>query len=116
GAALTFSNTTPGQNLKATFTGSLNQRISLSLSNVTMSSNCCTGVRVSILTPSGSLLAPAFSLGTNGSFMEPKTLSAAGAYKIVVDPQADAVGSITLNLYTVPADFSSAIAAGGSGV
>ena len=116
GAALTFSNTTPGQNLKATFTGSLNQRISLSLSNVTMSSNCCTGVRVSILTPSGGLLAPAFSLGTNGSFMEPKTLSAAGAYKIVVDPQADAVGSITLNLYTVPADFSSAIAAGGSGV
>ena len=54
-------------------------------------------------------------VGTNGTFIEPVTLTAAGTYTIKVDPDGAYTGSLTVNLYTVPADASAAITAGGAG-
>jgi large repetitive protein len=44
------------------------------------------------------------TFGTDGNFIEPKTLSATGTYTVTVDPQGAATGSVTLTYYVVPAD------------
>lgn len=93
-----------GQNARYSFTGTTGQRVSLSLSNVTIGT-AASGLRVAILKPDGTaLFSPAQSLGTNGAFVEPKTLPAAGTYKVLVDPQGANAGSATLAVYNVPAD------------
>jgi hypothetical protein len=43
-----------------------------------------------------------------------QVLPASGTYTIAIDPPGDATGSMTLTLYTVPADVSSTIAIGGA--
>jgi len=117
GVSVPVSTTVPGQNAKLTFSGTLNQRVSLNLTGVTMGTNCCNTVHVSIYKPDGTLLfSPYTAVGTNGGFMEPKKLPVAGTYKIVVDPQGDATGSATLTLYNVPADVAGSITAGGAAV
>ena len=54
--------------------------------------------------------------GTNGAFVEPVTLTAAGTYTVKVDPDGANTGNVTLNLYTVPNARLAAITAGGAGV
>ena len=55
-------------------------------------------------------------MGTNGGFIDVKSLPTTGTYTILVDPQSFAIGSATLQLYDVPADASAAITAGGAPV
>jgi hypothetical protein len=47
-------------------------------------------------------------------FIDVKTLGSTGTYTIKIDPVEIAVGSLTLTLYTVPADASAAVTVGGS--
>src|SRR5207245_1055158 len=49
-------------------------------------------------------------------FLDPKTLPTAGTYRILIDPQGAATGSMTLSLYDVPPDVTASIAAGGAPV
>jgi subtilisin family serine protease len=107
GPPLTITTHTAQQNARARFTGQAGQRISLRLSNVSIPLSY-----VSILKPGGGTLAPASFVGTSGSFIDTRTLPAAGTYTIVVDPQAGAGGSMTLTLYDVPADAGGPIATG----
>ena len=51
-------------------------------------------------------------MGTNGGFIDVKSLPTTGTYTILVDPQSFAIGSATLQLYDVPADASAPITAG----
>ena len=116
GAATVVTNTVPGQNIQYSFTGTLNQKVSLDLSNVTIGSSPGGGTLVTILKPDGTTFYGPFSLGTDGTFMDTKTLPVAGTYKIKLDPIGANTGSATLKLYTVPADISTTITKNGATV
>lgn len=114
GASVDLTTTVPGQNAQATFTGALGQRISLQLSNAAFGTSLTAGGKVSIVSPDSSTLAASTSFGTNGLFIDTKTLPAAGTYTIKVNPTAMNVGSVTLTLFDVPADSTAAVTPGGS--
>jgi hypothetical protein len=110
GAPVSVTTSTPGQNALLTFAGTAGQRVSLVLETA-----CCAS-RVSILRPGGLTLAgPAF-LGFTGGFVDAVTLPVTGTYTVLVDPQSDAVGTMTAKLYDVPLDATGTIAAGGGEV
>jgi len=106
GTPLTVTTTAPGQNGTYTFTGVLNQRVSLNLTNVTM-----TSVKVSVLKPDGTNLIVK-TVGASGGFAEPVKLPVGGTYKVVVDPQSSTYGSVTVGLYVVPADTTGTLTLG----
>ncbi|HVD66654.1 MAG TPA: hypothetical protein VNB65_07145 [Gaiellaceae bacterium] len=106
GTPLTVTTTAPGQNAKYTFTGTQNQRYSLNLTGVTM-----TSVKVSILKPDNTQLTIK-TVDTAGGFLEPFKLPVGGVFKVFVDPQSSYFGSITLGLYLVPADTTGTLALG----
>lgn len=90
------------------FDGTLGQRVSLKvvpgpLSTVSMYR---TNLR----------LAVSAGIGVTTALLEPPLLEQTGTYSMLVDPTGAATGTTTLTLYNVPADFSSAITAGGSAV
>ena len=116
GSPVTVTTTVPGQNAKATFTGTTGQRISLRMSSVTIGTSICCSTRVSILKPDGTTLVSPTSVGTTGGFFDTQTLSASGLYTILVDPQSSDIGSMTLTLNDVPADVTGTITPGGAPV
>ena len=108
---MAVTTTTPGQNARLTFTGSVNQRVSLKLTSVSIP-----GSWVSITKPDATtLVGPAWS-NTTGAFIDTQTLPTAGTYAIVLNPDAANTGNATLTLYDVPADASGTITSGGSSV
>ncbi|MGH2670177.1 MAG: hypothetical protein ACRDH5_13865, partial [bacterium] len=109
GSSVTVPLNTPGQNALYTFTGTTGQRVSLKVG-----ANAPTGT-VSLVNPSGGALGSANS-GVSASFMEPKTLTAAGTHTIKVDPGVYNTGSTTVTAYDVPADSAGTIAVGGASV
>ena len=112
GTSATVTTTTPGQNAALTFSGTAGQRVSVDLSGVTYKA-----AKLKIFNPDSTpLFSTALSFSTGGGFLEPKTLPATGSYTLVVDPTLLYTGQATVQLYTVPADFSSAITADGSAV
>jgi len=58
-------------------------------------------------------LLSATSFGTSGGFIDTKTLPSTGAYRVVVDPQSNAVGAAALTLYDVPDDPTGTLVLGG---
>jgi hypothetical protein len=88
-----------GSTSNATFTGATNQRISLKISNVTI-----TSTKVSILKPGGANLVTPFTVTKAAYFWDVHSLPLDGTYKIVVDPKYDYTGHVTLTLYDVPPD------------
>jgi RHS repeat-associated protein len=111
GAAVTKSVTTPGQNIKLTFSGTLNQRVSLKLSSVSISSS-----DVAVLKPDGTSLVSPRYVGTSEAFIDTQTLPVAGTYSIVLNPRDTSTGSATFTLYNVPADATGTITIGGAAV
>jgi hypothetical protein len=115
GPAVTVSlGPVPGQNAVLRFDGTGGRRVSLSMSNVTIGTSTCCSARVSILKPDGSTLVFPTPVGTNGGFLDTRTLPASGSYTILVDPQGVDLGSMTLTLYDVPPDVTGSITPGGS--
>jgi subtilisin family serine protease len=114
GSPVTVTTTAPGENARLVFDGLAGARISLKLTNVTIGTSCCTSAKVSILKPDGTTLLTPTNFGTNGVFVDVKTLPVTGSYRIVIDPQSTAVGSTTVTLYDVPADVQTDIVAGGA--
>jgi hypothetical protein len=107
---VTITTTVPGQNAKLTFAGTNAQRVSLKLTGVTMAS-----AKVTLYKPDGvTKLGVTRTVGPSGDFVDTQSLTTTGTYKIVVDPQGNAVGSMTLTLYLVPADLTAPITANGS--
>ncbi len=111
GSPATANVTTPGQNVAFSFAGQTNQRVSVKLSGVTISTS-----QVSILKPDGTTLGNAMYVGTGGGFLDTRVLPAAGTYAVVVDPQAASTGSITITLYDVPPDATGGLVLGGPSV
>jgi hypothetical protein len=113
GAPASAATAVPGQNAALVFNGTAGRRISLKLTDVTMGSSCCSSAKVSILNPSGTTLLSATNFGTSGGFVDTKTLPQSGLYRIVLDPQSNAVGSATVTLYDVPDDPTGTMTVGG---
>ena len=116
GSPVTATVTTPGQNASLTFSGTAAERVAVELSSVTIGPSSCCSTKVTIVRPDGTALAPATTVGTSGGFIDTKPLSATGAHTILVDPQSNATGSVTVTLHDVPPDTTSTISAGGAPV
>jgi YD repeat-containing protein len=103
GAAVPLSLARVGQRARLTFSGTLNQRVSLSGTGVTTPL-----ATVSLLRADGSGFATFFSVfsGQTG-FGGPVTLPASETYGILVDPSSP--GDLTLTLYDVPPDMTGSI-------
>jgi hypothetical protein len=113
GDPVTVTTTVPEENARLAFDGAAGQRISLKLTNVTIGTSSYSSTKVSITNPDGSTLLTPTNFGTNGGFVDTKTLPFEGRYTIIIDPQSSATGSVTLTLYDVPPDVSASISAGG---
>ena len=108
GANTPVSLLTPGQNAHLTFDGTSGQRVSLKEGSGPSGS-------LRIGKPDGSTLA-ATSLSIIPTFIDTATLPVAGTYTVDLDPTSGNTGSVTLNLYDVPADLTGTIVLGGSPV
>ena len=116
GDPVSVETTVPGQDAALTFFGSTGERVSLKLEDVTIGSSCCSSAKVSIIRPDGAALLSPTNFGTNGGFIDTRTLPLTGAYRIEIDPQANAVGSASATLYDVPPDAGAIVAPGGAPV
>jgi hypothetical protein len=113
GSPVAITTRSPGENAWLEFDGEANRRIALRMSGVTIGPSPCCSTYVSILKPDGTALGSQTLVGTNGGFVDTRSLPATGRYRILVDPQASATGSMTLTLYDVPPDATATIAPGG---
>ena len=100
--------TTPGQNASLTFSGTSGQRVSLYAPSGGPSGTAY------LKSPDGTTLNSLAHGGASSHFMEPLALPTTGTYSLFIDPAVAATGTVTLNLYTVPADVSGTITADGS--
>jgi subtilisin family serine protease len=110
GGSLSVSAGTPGQNARATFTGSAGERVSVNVTGVSLTGSWA---YASILKPDGTTLGPNAYVATSGGFLDTRALPVAGTYTILFDPQDATTGSATLTLYDVPSDAGGALVAGG---
>jgi YD repeat-containing protein len=116
GSAVTVTTTVAGQNGQLTFSGAMGDRIALLGTNNSYSGTPFTcDVTVAILNPDNSVLAPATCMELGG-FIDTTSLPATGTYKVQIDPYSTVTGSLTLTLYSVPADVTGTITIGGSAV
>jgi YD repeat-containing protein len=103
GAAVPISLTRVGQRARLTFSGTVNQRVSLSGTGVTTPSAI-----VSLLRADGSGFATFFTaFAGQTAFGGPLTLPASETYGILVDPSSP--GDLTLTLYDVSPDITGSI-------
>jgi hypothetical protein len=115
GPAVTVTTTVAGQDAKLTFSATAGQRVVL---QVTAVSNPAASVY--LLRPDGTTQT-SFSISnyqtpTAVFFMDTQVLPAPGTYTVLVLHSGTSVGSETLQLNSVPADFTAPITIGGSAV
>lgn len=119
GSAVTATTTVPGQNAQYTFSGTANERVSLTIQNVSYSSSYFfnPAATVSILEPNGTTLASigVYNLLSGVFFIDVQIIPTTGTYTVQVAP-GPYTGSALLNLYNVPADVGGTISIGGSAV
>jgi len=119
GSSVAVPITTPGQNGTLTWTGTSGDRIFLKATTGTMSGAGTNLVYVQIYKPDGTQLAyitNGVSSSNRAGFIDTQTLPASGTYTIKIDPYQDTTGTVTVTLYSVPADVSNSITPGGSPV
>ena len=107
GPSASVTTTTPGQNAAISFDASAGDRVSVQVGPL-----CCSA-KVSIVAPDGSAVGSPTFVGTSGGFIDTRTLPQAGAYKILLDHSAAAVGAATVTVYDVPPDVTTGIVPGG---
>jgi RHS repeat-associated protein len=109
GSPVTVTTTVPGQNASVTFTGSVGQRVSLRVDNVTTEAGAITITR-----PDGQQQTNGSWSFHSGTFIDATTLQLAGTYTIYVNPALQYTGSIQLTLFDVPPDASGTLVIGGT--
>jgi RHS repeat-associated protein len=108
GSALQVTIPNAGDTAAITFTGTAGERVSLNAFNDSILYSWFSFSGPSATWSSGYVF-------TSGKFYEPVTLTANGTYTISIDPQGN-TGSVSLQLYDVPADPSGSITPGGAPV
>lgn len=109
GSAVGVTVTTPGQNVRLTFSGTAGQRVSLNASGITISN----WKILAILKPDNTTLASE-SFVSSSRFMDVKTLPSSGTYTVLLDPEQQDSGNATLTAYNVPADVTGTVTIGGA--
>jgi YD repeat-containing protein len=114
GSGVPVSLTVPGQNARLTFTGTANNRVCATTTIATPPDPVISSGSLKLLNPDSS---PLGSTGFNSAvpaFLDARTLPSSGTYTVVVDPDTTSTGSTTVNLYSVPADFTGSVTINGS--
>ncbi len=106
--------TTLGQNAKYTFSGTAGNRVFVKISSVSMTGGSPNWTTVAIKKPDGTNLIST-TVTTSGQ-IDTTTLPVTGTYTVLGDPLNTSAGSMTLQLYNVPADVTGTITPGGSAV
>ncbi|HEX6731229.1 MAG TPA: hypothetical protein VF074_14490, partial [Pyrinomonadaceae bacterium] len=101
GDAVTVATTTAGQNVQLTFDGVINQRVSLDITGLSVTTGGI--VTVAIRKPDGTNLSSTI-LSSGTGFIDVKSLTVTGTHTVLVDPNSFNTASATLRLYDVPAD------------
>lgn len=109
GSSVSHTTTAPGQNGSLSFSGTANQKVSVSVASNTISI-----ADVLIKDQWGAQLGSQAVSGSSG-FLDTVTLPSDGPYIVVVDPRDDALGSMTLTLNNAN-DVTGTITPGGSSV
>jgi YD repeat-containing protein len=111
GSPVTTTTTIPGQDARLAFSGTAGQRVVLQVTGVTNPS-----ASVVLLRPDNSSQISLPIYAGQASFLDTQTLATTGTYTLWVQHSGSNVGSETLQLNSVPADFTSPITVGGSAV
>lgn len=100
GGTASLTTTAPGQNMRLTFAGTANERVSL-LAQVSGGLNCLT---LTVLQPNGT--TQVYNNNNCGSswFTDVLTLPVTGSYAIVLNPSSTSTGTAAFTLYDVPPD------------
>jgi len=113
GSAVTATTAVAGQDARLSFTATANQRIVVFVTNVTNPQ-----ATVYLVKPDGTNQTSLAIYSGQTYFMDTLTLAAAGTYQLWVQHSSTSFGSETLQIASVPADFSGTLtvpAAGGTG-
>jgi hypothetical protein len=110
GTGVSGTVTTPGQNVRLTFSGTTGQRISASATVTSGSFGCVWYLKV--LKADGTTLGSVNSCGAT-PFLDPVVLPENATYTLLADPFKTSTGTVTLNLYSVT-DVTGTISADGS--
>ena len=85
--------------------------LALNATQVTM-----TSATLRLVAPDGATLGTTAYVFTSGAFVEPRVLPLTGEYELVVDPQAAAVGALTVSFLEVPPDVTAEATVAGPAV
>ena len=102
GPPVTAAVSSPGQDAAVTFTGAVGQRVSLTFINNTFAAPFTT-VQVRLVGPSGQDVVSSRGLRAD-LFLDARTLTEAGTYRLLVDPVTTATGQVDVQVHDVPAD------------
>jgi hypothetical protein len=97
GPAVSLDLLVPGQNGRVFFSATAGSTVTVMLSNVTIGSSCCTSAKVGVVKPDGTAAVSMAYFGTSGKTFA-FSPSVTGTYWVLVDPQSNAVGSLTVAL------------------
>jgi hypothetical protein len=111
GSPVTVNLTSPGQNARLTFNGSVGQKISINVTGVTITST----TTLRIYKPDGASMGSTWAFQSNGTFVDTQTLPVTGTYTIVVDPYYYNTGNATVKLNDCT-DVTGTLNPGGSAV
>ena len=92
----------PGRNAYSTFAGTTGQKVIIQSSGSSASFGCCY-VSWRLFAPDGAAVGS--SIGPNG-VLDTIALPQTGTYRIVMNPDAARIGSMTMAAWTVPADVN----------
>ncbi len=108
GSAVPETTTIPGQDVKLTFSGAANQRVSLFVDNVTNPY-----ALLYLVKPDGTTQVTSSISNGNNTFMDVQTLATTGTYTLWVQHSGTGVGNERLQLYDVPPDVTASATIGG---
>jgi RHS repeat-associated protein len=111
GSPVTLTITNAGDTGQLMFSGTTGDRVSLSITNVSIPSSW-----VSIQNPDGSALVSQTAVFTTGKFVDTVTLPQTGTYSILISPWSNGTGSMTFQLFSVAADLSGQVTPTAAGV
>jgi len=111
GSAVTTGTTVAGQDAKLTFSATAGQRVVLYATSVTNPF-----AYLNLVRPDGSTQASIGLYNGSNAFMDTQTLATSGTYTLWVQHSGTGVGSETLDLDSVPADFTGTLTIDGSEV
>jgi hypothetical protein len=115
GAAVPICNTVPGQDMNLTFSGTSGQRISLLVTNSTLSNAFITLVAPNQSVQNIGGFGPIAPIAA-GTFFDTVTLAGTGTYTLHINPSGTATGCATIQVLNVPPDTSANVTPGGSPV